>query len=154
MNEALILILITFSPFIEIRGSIPIGIATFKMHPLFVFVLCIISNIIIGFIVFVLIDKIISLINKSKRMSRIYKRYIERNQKRIRHVVDKYGVLGLALFIAIPLPGSGVYTGAILSYALGLKFKRFAIASIIGVIIAGIIVTILTLSGVFIVHNI
>jgi len=51
------------------------------------------------------------------------------------------------LFIGIPLPGSGVYTGALGAYVLGFGYKRFIIASTIGVLIAGIIVTAIMLTG-------
>ena len=84
---------------------------------------------------------------KFKWFEKIYKKIITRPQRRIKKYVDKYGELGVGLFIAIPLPGSGVYTGALGAYALGLKFKKFIIADLIGVIIAGIIVTILSLSS-------
>ena len=67
-----------------------------------------------------------------------------RTQKNIQKSVDKYGELGVALFIGVPLPGSGVYSGALGAYVIGLNFKKFIIADIIGVLIAGTIVTIIS----------
>jgi len=67
-----------------------------------------------------------------------------RTQKNIQKYVDKYGELGVALFIGVPLPGSGVYSGALGAYVIGLKLKKFIIADIIGVLIAGTIVTIIS----------
>ena len=61
--------------------------------------------------------------------------------------VEKYGEWAVALFIAIPLPGSGSYSGAIAAYVIGLSHKKFAIANLIGVIIAGILVTAIVLFG-------
>ena len=61
--------------------------------------------------------------------------------------MDKYGEIGIALFIGIPLPGSGVYSGSLGANLIGLKYKKFIIANILGVLIAGIIVTIIVLSG-------
>ncbi len=60
---------------------------------------------------------------------------------------EKYSALGLALFIAIPLPGSGVYMGTLGAFVLGLERKKFLIASAVGVTLAGIIVTLLTMTG-------
>ena len=59
--------------------------------------------------------------------------------------VEKYGLIGLALFVAVPLPGSGVYAGALLAWALGMN-KKYTLFSIFlsltaGVLIAGILVT-------------
>ena len=51
----------------------------------------------------------------------------------------------LAIFIGIPLPGSGVWTGALAAYLLGVRFRDFAIACVIGVLIAAAIVTAVTL---------
>ncbi|GAH86941.1 unnamed protein product, partial [marine sediment metagenome] len=68
--------------------------------------------------------------------------------RKIEPYVRKYGTFGVSLFIGLPLPGSGSYTGALGAYLLGLGYKKFVIANIIGVVIAGIIVTILTLAGI------
>ena len=61
--------------------------------------------------------------------------------------VEKYGEIGVAIFIGIPLPGSGVYTGSMGSYLLGVSKKDFIIACILGVLIAGTAVTLITLFG-------
>jgi uncharacterized membrane protein len=66
---------------------------------------------------------------------------LDRTQHKIKPFVDKYGEFGVALFIGVPLPGSGVYTGAFGSYLIGLNKRKFAIANVIGVIIAAIAVT-------------
>ena len=72
---------------------------------------------------------------------------IIRNQKKVHKYVEKYGVLGLGLFIGVPLPGSGVYSGALAAYLLGFKFKEFFKAAIIGVLIAGVIITLISTAG-------
>ena len=61
--------------------------------------------------------------------------------------MQKYGPIGVALFIAVPLPGTGSYAAALGSYVLGLDKKKFAWANLIGVTIAGILVTLITLTG-------
>ena len=66
-------------------------------------------------------------------------------QRKIKPLVDKYGLFGVSLFIAIPLPGSGSYTGAVAAYILGIGYKKFILANLIGVIIAGTIVTLTSL---------
>jgi len=62
--------------------------------------------------------------------------------------IDKYGEMGIAIFIGIPLPGTGSYTGALGAYLMGIGYKKFIIANVIGVLIAGTIVTLVVLSGV------
>lgn len=62
-------------------------------------------------------------------------------------LVEKYERIGLVLVVAIPLPGTGAWTGALLAFLLGLEFKKSLLSIVIGVVIAGIIVTVLTLLG-------
>jgi uncharacterized membrane protein len=147
MNEIINIIWITFLPFLELRASIPYGILKANLPWVQVFVICVITNIILGAILYLLIDKIIKIATKIKAIDDIYQKYIEKMQKNINKYVDKYGELAVAIFIGIPLPGSGVYSGAIASYLLGLKYKKFMIANIIGVLIAGTIVTVVSLTG-------
>lgn len=141
------LILITFIPALELRASIPFGIFATELHWLNVFFICIISNIILGIIVFYLIDWFIRVVTKVKVVGNIWDKYVQRTQKRIQRGVEKYGEWAVTIFIGIPLPGSGVYTGALASYIIGLKFKKFLLADIIGVLIAGIVVTLICLTG-------
>ena len=62
-------------------------------------------------------------------------------------VEEKYGIIGLALFIGVPLPGSGVYSGALGAYLLGFNFKDYFKAAVLGVLIAATIVTIVSIFG-------
>jgi len=147
MNEILNLIWITFLPFLELRASIPYGIIKANMNWFLVFIICVITNIILGAIIYLLLDKIIKIFTKIKIIDICYQKYVERIQKKIHKAVEKYGEWAVAIFIGIPLPGSGVYSGALAAYLIGLNYKKFIIANIIGVLIAGIIVTIVSLTG-------
>jgi len=147
MDEILQLILMTMVPFLELRASIPFGILILSMDWIPVFIVCVISNIILGMILFPFIQYIVDIATRIRFIDNIYKRYVARTQQRIKKYVDKYGWLGVAIFIGVPLPGSGVYSGSLGAYLIGLQYKRFIIANIIGVIIAGVIVTIASLFG-------
>ncbi|MEA3429902.1 MAG: small multi-drug export protein [Nanoarchaeota archaeon] len=147
IHPYLSLILITTLPITELRASIPYGILALNLPWLKVFAICVLFNILIGALLYLLIGKIIWLFTRIKFIDKLYNKYVEKNQKKIKKYIEKYGELGIAIFIGIPLPGSGVYTGSIIAYVLGLKYKKFIIANIIGVLIAGTIVTIITLSG-------
>lgn len=148
MNDILMLILLTLIPFLELRASIPYGILKTDLHWSLVFIVCVLFNIILAPIIYFFLDKIIHLFLKIKVIDKCWQWWVNRTQKRIKKYVDKYGELGVAIFIGIPLPGSGVYSGALGSYLIGLSFKKFIKAAIIGVLIAGIIVLIVSLTGV------
>ena len=147
INPILELILVTFLPFLELRASIPYGILKLHMDWVNVFIICVITNIILGIIIYFLLDKLVHLFIRIKPIGRCYHKVVERTQRKIHPYVEKYGEIGVAIFIGIPLPGSGVYTGALGSYLLGLGYKKFIIACIVGVIIAGTAVTLITLFG-------
>ncbi|MBN1544406.1 small multi-drug export protein [Candidatus Woesearchaeota archaeon] len=147
LREILGLVIITFLPLLELRASIPYGILQTGLGWVNVFIVCVVTNILLGILVYFLLDKFVHLVVKVKAIGRVYNRFVERTQKKITPYVDKYGTLGVALFIGVPLPGSGVYTGALGSYLLGLGYKRFFIACVVGVIIAGVAVTLITLFG-------
>jgi len=148
LNSIIIISAITFLPFLELRASIPYGILVLKMHWFPVFIIASIANIILGPIVYFFIDKLIHIFLKVKFIDDIYQKYVEKTQKNIHKYVEKYGEAAMAIFIGIPLPGSGSYSGALAAYLIGLGYRKFFIANVIGVLIAGIIVTAVVITGI------
>ena len=139
------LILLTFLPGLELRASIPYGILFLGLPWPEVFFVALLSNFLFGLFLFALLDRLVALSTRVQFIKEIYNRLVERTQKRVRPYVEKYGTIGVGLFIAIPLPGSGVWTGALAAYLLGLRFRKFAAADLLGVVIAGLIVTLVSL---------
>jgi len=145
-NPYLIIIFLTLLPFLELRASIPYGILATDISWYTVVMIAVIVNILLAPLLYLFLTKIIQLFFFIKPFEKWYHNKLEKTQKRSQHVVDKYGLLGVAIFIGIPLPGSGVYTGALISYIFNLGYKRFFYAAIIGVLIAAAAVTIITFS--------
>ena len=144
MIEILKLIGWTFVPALELRASIPIGILSPNYHlsVATVVTVCVLANILLGIVFYLLLDTAMKLLRKMAWFERLYQRLLVRAQRKIQRYVDRWGELGVAIFIGIPLPGSGVITGALGSYAIGLKRNKFFIANVIGVLIAAVIVTV------------
>jgi len=160
LDQILILIAVTFLPFIELRFSIPLGILSstvnlpfgitftgFGMHWLTVFIVCVATNAVLGIVVYAALKKFIHLFTRIKPLGSLYNRVIIKTQRKIHPYVEKYGLIGLALFIGMPIPGSGSYSGAIGAHLLGVSYRKFALVNLVGVIIAGTLVTIITLTG-------
>ncbi len=147
LNELIYLILITLIPTIELRGAIPIGIIHYGLNPILVFLTTVIANVLLIIPIYVFLGFFFELLMKIK----IFQSIVKRIHKKTTHYVDKYGFFGLVLFVAVPFPGTGVYSGVLGAYLLGVR-KRDAIPALsFGVLIAGIIVTVLsvlTLNGV------
>ncbi len=148
MKAILILVLITLIPTLELRASIPYGILRADMHWWAVVLVCVVTNIVLGPLVYLFLDKVMALLLRFEWLNQIYRRTVTRTQRRIQKSVDRYGEMGVALFIGIPLPGTGSYSGALGAYLLGLGYRRFIVANVIGVSMAGAIVTAVVLSGI------
>jgi uncharacterized membrane protein len=144
MKNWLYLLFITFVPGIELRGSIPLGILQFKFNPLKVFFILTLVNVLIIPIVFIFWDFALFLARKIKFIDN----YLRKLDKRSRRVIEKYGFWGLTLFVAIPLPGTGAYTGAFIAEIFDMDKKKAFWAISLGVLVAGIVVT-ATSMGIF-----
>ena len=72
---------------------------------------------------------------------KFFSSFVERSRRKLHRNVEKWGWLGIAVFVAIPLPLTGVWTGTLGAWVLGLSKKRTMLAVILGVMCAGIIVT-------------
>jgi len=141
------LVLITLVPALELRASIPVGIFAMsdEVSWTFVVLVCTIANIILGWLVFLVLGPFFRFVRKWGWFDRRIWPILERTQHKIHPYVEKYGEIGVAVFIGIPLPGSGVYTGAFGSYLLGVDRRKFAVANVLGVLIAATAVTCLCL---------
>jgi len=148
MGKISLLVLITLIPTLELRASIPFGILKGGMPWWSVVVVCLSTNIVVGPLVYVCLDRAVFLLLKIGWLRGVYERTVTRTREKIQKSVDRYGEFGVALFIGIPLPGTGSYSGALGAYLIGLGLRKFIIANIIGVLMAGTIVTTIVLSGV------
>lgn len=147
IKELLTLVLVTFTPFLELRASIPLGILVLKLPVWLVFVVCIIANIILGFLTYFILDKVVHLLFWIKPFKKIYDYYVVKTQKKIHRYVEKYGDWALIAFIGVPLPGSGVIGGSLAGYIIGLSRKKIHMSIVVGVLIAAILVTAIVLAG-------
>jgi len=144
--EILIVIGTAASPIIELRGAIPIAIGRYHFTWYYAYLFGVFGNILPVPFLLGFLEAIISLFSKVHFLDRIIQWFLARTRRR-RKIVDRYERFGLALFVAIPLPITGAWTGSILAFLMGLKFKHSLISIIAGVLIAGAIVTSATVLG-------
>lgn len=147
IRQVITLILLTLTPFLELRASIPYGVFRTQLSLTVIFLITAVTNIILAPVIYLFLDKVVHIFLKIRVIEKLYHRSVERAQRKIHKYVERYGLIGLALFIAIPLPGSGVYSGALGAYVLGFKFKEFFRAAIIGVLLAGVAVLLISTIG-------
>jgi uncharacterized membrane protein len=133
-------------PISELRGAIPIAITVYHFHWYYAYLFGVIGNLLPVPFILLLLDRIIPLLGRVGFLDKLMQWYFAWTKRRSKQI-ERYGWFGLALFVAIPLPVTGAWTGSILAVLLGMKFKRAFTAIFLGVIIAGIIVTCATELG-------
>ena len=143
LKVRLITFLMAMVPVVELRGAIPYGVVSGLSVPE-AFLLAVIGNLLPIPILVVFTRKVFEwLRTKSEWLDRLVKR-LEAKADKNKALVEKYEFFGLMLLVAIPLPGTGAWTGALVAAMLDMRLKRAMPAIIVGVLVAGIIVTTLT----------
>lgn len=135
--------LVSMVPVIELRGAIPLGVLN-GLDVGTAMIVSIVGNLVPVPFIIIFIRKIFKWMQtKSKALAKVVHKMEEKADKRKDQVL-KYEFWGLLLLVAIPLPGTGAWTGALVAAMLDMQLKRAFPAIFLGVVIAGIIVTIAT----------
>ena len=131
---------ISLLPIIELRGGM-IAAALLKLNLFKAFIICYIANILpVPFILW-FIRIILNWMRKIKIFSKIVKWLDDKVEKK-KGQIEKYGFWGVVLFVGIPLPGTGAWTGSLIAAMLDMNKKKAFMAAMLGVLIAGIIMAI------------
>lgn len=133
--------LVSMLPILELRAAIPIG-AALGMDIFECYFLSVLGNILPIPFILIFIKKILEYMSHSKIkfFNNVSNKLIQKADKRS-DSVNKYSLLGLFLFVAIPLPGTGGWTGALIASLMGMRFKKSFISILCGVMVAGLIMT-------------
>lgn len=146
--EPLIVLILSMFPIGELRGSIPVGILEYHLSIPVVYFLSVIGNLIPIVFILLFLDKIdVWLRKKSKKFATCFDWLYKRTYKKGGEQFKKWGAVALIAFVAIPLPITGAWTGAVLALLFEVPFKKALSLIAIGVILSGVIVTILTITA-------
>ena len=145
--EVLKVIGIAASPIAELRVAIPWAIAGQDFPWYYALLFALIGNMLPVPFILLFLNTVTRYLSKIRFFERILNWLFEHARKRGK-LIERYERIGLVLFVAIPLPITGAWTGSLLAVLLGLKFKQAMLSIFIGVLIAGIIVTCLSVLGV------
>ena len=144
LTDPLIVFILSMLPISELRGALLVGIPVLDMHWYAALPIAIIGNLLpIPFLYFFL-DRIRRLFARMGPLGVLTEKYIASTGRRA-EFVRKYGKIGLAVFVAIPLPITGAWTGTVAAYLLGMKFRDAFPSIVAGVLTAGVIVTVFCL---------
>ncbi len=147
-NSYLCTIFWSMIPFLEMRASVPAGIITLGLSNIEVILLSSVGGIITAAILLKILPSIIHFLKKHIPIfHKIIEKILKKTRQKHSGKMAKFGALSLLLFVAIPLPGSGAWSGVLIAYLFGISYWRaiFLIGS--GVIFSAIIMTYVTLLG-------
>ena len=147
-NRELIVVLIAMLPLAELRVSIPIAIYAFELDPFTAFYLSVIGNMIPVIPLLLFLEPVSNYLRRWRIGDIFFTWLFERTQRKHNANFEKYGSIGLAIFVGIPLPVTGAWTGCAAAFVFGFKFKNAFLAILAGVIIAGAVVTTLAYRGI------
>lgn len=151
MNPLVLAIILTIVPVIELRGGLPVALINASKEGVsqgWVFLIIVSLNILMIFAAFFFLDYLHKFFLNLKTYKKFYEFTLRKMQKKIDHFEkshDSIGLWALFLFVAVPLPLTGAYSGVLLSWLFNLPRKKSIIAIACGVLVAGIIVYIGTI---------
>ena len=141
-GKQLMVFIISLMPILELRGGL-IAAALLKLNPVESYIISIIGNIIpVPFILW-FINRILEWMRKGKRLSKVAK-WLDKKVEKRKGTIEKFGFWGLVLFVGIPLPGTGAWTGCLIAAVLEMDRKKAFLAATIGIFMASIIMMILS----------
>lgn len=148
VGEELCVFFCSMLPIIELRGSIPMAFA-FGLPWWQAYIISVLGNLLPVPFILLLINIVIKWMANSKikffnKIANFLLEKVEKNRERI----EKYSFWGLCLFVAIPLPATGAWTGSLVAAVIGMKPLKAFLSAVIGVLIAGVVVTLIVYGGI------
>lgn len=147
LTKAMITFLISMIPVVELRGAIPYGILTAGLKPWLVFALAVVGNMIPVPFILLFIRRIFAWMKRFPKMAKLAEKFEAKAAKKSGRV-KKSETIGLCLLVAIPLPGTGAWTGALVAALMNMRIKRALPTIFVGVLIAAVAVTLIVTLGI------
>jgi uncharacterized membrane protein len=141
------IVFLSFLPISELRGAIPFAIAN-GVPWYFAFIMAVFFNAMVAPACWIFLSTLHRLFLKMNWYKNFFDRFIERSRSKLHKNVERWGWLGVAVFVAIPLPLTGAWTGTLGAWVLGLSRRKTMLAVLLGVLTAGVIVTAVVLLGI------
>lgn len=130
-------------PVTELRVTLPLALAT-GFSPLEAYFLAVTGNLLPILPILLLLEPVSRIFRKLPLLDRFFEMIVRRSRNKGAEV-QKYGLIGLMLFVAVPLPGTGAWTGAAIAWLLGFNVWLSFLAICAGVLLAGVLVTLASL---------
>ncbi len=140
-------LLLAMLPISELRGAIPLAIGIYKLNPYISIPLIVLANFVPIPLILKFLGPVEGFLRRWKFWDKLMDRIFEHTRKKTKKSIERWESLALILFVAIPLPVTGAWTGSLAAYLFGLDFKKSLLCIFIGIVIAGAIVTTAVVAG-------
>lgn len=141
-GKELLVFIISLLPILELRGGL-IAAALLKLDPISSYIISIVGNILPIPFILLLMNKILDKMRNGKKLKKLAL-WLDNKVEKKKGQIEKYGYFGLVLFVGIPLPGTGAWTGSLIASVLEMDKKKSFLAILLGVIMASIIMMIVS----------
>ena len=141
-GKEILVFIISLLPILELRGGL-IAAALLGLDPIPRYIISIIGNLLPIPFILLLINKVLDWMRKSKHFSKIAN-WLDSKVEKHKGQIEKYGYLGVVLFVGIPLPGTGAWTGSLIASVLEMDKKKTFLSVLLGVFLASIIMMVLS----------
>ena len=146
VSEQITTFLVAMLPIAELRGAIPLAMGIYKMSATSAFFWSVLGNVISVDLVLWLLEPVSKFLShKNYFWNRFFSWLFAKTRKKHSHKFEIWGALALIAFVAIPLPFTGGWSGAVAAFVFGIEFKKALPLITLGILIAGIIVTLASL---------
>ncbi len=144
VGEELCVLFCSMLPIIELRGAIPLG-AGFGLPWWQTYIIAVIGNMLPVPVILLFVKSVLTWMSKCRIsfFNKVANKMFEKAEKN-RTKIEKYAFWGLALFVAIPLPATGAWTGTLVAALFDMKFWKSMLSALLGVMIAGVVMTLIS----------
>ena len=142
LGKYLLVFIISLMPILELRGGL-IAAALLKLDPLPSYIISIVGNIIPIPLILWFLDSVFAFMKKHNILKKIVL-FCEKKGNEKKGKIEKYGFWGLVLFVGLPLPGTGAWTGCLIATILRMNRKKAFLAAMLGVLMASIIMMLIS----------
>ncbi len=151
LGRELCVFICSMIPIIELRGAIPLG-ALYGMNAFETYFLSVLGNLLPVPFILLFIRAILDFMKKRKGLKKVAL-WVEAKANKNKAKIEKYAYFGLLLFVAVPLPGTGAWTGALIAALMKMKFWKSFLFIALGVLGAGIIMSLISFGIAGVVNN-
>lgn len=135
-------------PISELRGAIPVAMGIYGMGPFEAFFFSVIGNLLPVIPLLLFLEPVSNYLRRYSVFDNFFTWLFSRTRRKNTESFERYGLIALTIFVAIPLPATGAWSGCAAAFVFGVKFRQALPAIAAGVMIAGVVVTALTITGI------